>query len=385
MTQFAEEILPPEGANPAPPPEQGTQKPEQMTTAQAKAACCMRLKNVFSNKLMEERLLKMAGGDASRVAKNLTAFLSLIMEHDGGSRDPEKKKYYHQCTIQSLTSCFLESMNMQLPFDSRKLVSIIIYDWGATLDISYKGFVNALNRHFKDAFVECKLVFEDDEFIASIDGRAAAYKFKPADPFAVVTPDFKGIKGGYCFFSYTDTDGKYTSRLVFLSRAQILKNKSRAQQTYVWNADPKAMGEKTCIREGARLPFAAIDLDVDIEEVDNRHYRLEAPAGGDKLKLLMQAQEEAVHGKSEPKETIKPRGDGAQPQGGAELKNNVVASPTPMEDASTPKDEGGAKAKASTTLDAIATSSSTIIDQQPQSISDEDFDDDAAAYAGRDE
>lgn len=242
-----------------------------------------------------ERLLRMAGGDASRVAKNLTAFLSVISQDEGGSK---KDKFYFMCSLSSLTTCFLESMNMQLPFDSRQLVCMVIYDWQAELDISYKGFVNALSRHYRNAFVECKLVFEKDHFPPpKLQGRTVSFEHSPENPFALITSDFKDIKGGYCYFSYTDHDGLPTSRLVFLSKEQILANKRRARTDYVWKSDPKAMAEKTCIREGAKLPFAAIDLDIDIEEIGNRHYQLEKPEGNDRLKLLMAAQEEVVHGK----------------------------------------------------------------------------------------
>lgn len=365
--------------------QQETPAPEKpQTIEERKAVVCKNLQKTFTNKLMNERLMKMAGGDASRIAKNLTAFLAVIMQDDGGSKDPNKKKYYCQCSISSLTACFLESMNMQLPFDSRKLVSMIIYDWEAELDISYKGFVNALNRHFTNAFVECKLVFEEDEFTADIDGRTANYRYKPADPFAVVTADFKGIKGGYCYFSYTDTDGKPTSRLVFLSRAQILKNKSRAKQQYVWDSDPKAMAEKTCIREGARLPFAAIDLDIDVEEIDNRHYRLEKPEGGDKLRLLMAAQEEVVHGKSTDNTAAMPASGAAEPSAAptgqkAETQNASVVKPagnnTPASvagDIVQPADEPASGIQPAARRDNVPTG---LSDEPPQAlpITDADF------------
>ncbi len=275
-------------------PDQATPpQDDRPTLSQHKQSVCKKLNQIFTTPLMNERLMKMAGGDASRIAKNLTAFLSLITEDKGSGKPP---KFLAECSLTSLTICFLESMNMQLPFDSRNLVALKIYDYEAELDISYKGFVNALNRHYKNAFVECKLVFEGDIFESEICDRVAKYTFKPKDPFAIVKPDFSGIRGGYCFFSYTDTDGQTTSRLVFLSITQILANRQRARSKNVWDSDPKAMGEKTCIREGSKLPFAAIDLDVDLEEVDNRHYELEQSDSSSRLKLLMQAQEEVVNG-----------------------------------------------------------------------------------------
>lgn len=290
----------------------------ERTLLDDKLDTCRKLQGIFSNPLMDERLMKMAGGDASRVAKNLTAFLSLITE-DEGTGKAGAKKFFCYCTITSLTTVFLESMNMGLPFDSRKLVSIIIYDNQATLDISYKGFLNALNRHYTDAFVECKLVFEGDHFESEIADRTAKYVYKPKNPFAVVTDSFEGILGGYCFFSYTDKDGGKTSRLVFLSRAQILKNKSRAQTDYVWKSDPKAMAEKTCIREGSKIPFAAIDLDIDVEGVDNRHYKLEGNDTSGRIAKLLEAQEGVLNNAPpKPKADEPPPAEGAVDKAGKE-------------------------------------------------------------------
>ncbi len=129
--------------------------------------------------LMQERLLKMVGGDSSRLAKYLTAFLSVITEDDGSGKEGSKK-WYCQCSLSSLVTCFIGSVNMHLPFDSRQLVSMVIYDWEAELDISYKGFVNALNRAYSNAFVECKLVFEGDVFTSKITDRVASYNYEQA-------------------------------------------------------------------------------------------------------------------------------------------------------------------------------------------------------------
>lgn len=302
-------------AGPASAPGETSQAPrvELPTIAKAKQNCCARLTRVLTTPLMNERLMKMAGGDASRVAKNLTAFLSVITQHDGGSRD--NKKYYHQCSLQSLTTCFLESMNMQLPFDSRQLVSIVIYDWEAELDISYKGFVNALNKHYRDAYVDAKMVFTDDLFECEESGGKVVFRHVAKDAFRTVDKNFTNVAGAYCYFSYALESGETISRIVRMSRDDIIKVKSKAKTQNVWNDFPSEMGIKAVIRRGAKMPFAAIDLDIDIEEVANRHYALDKPGTDDKLKLLMQSQEEAKNGPdtqtSEPNKTGQQKKDAA--------------------------------------------------------------------------
>lgn len=275
------------------------EKVEIPTIAQEKKRVCEKLTKLFTSPMMNERLMRMAGGDASRVAKNLTSFLSIITQ-DSGSGKP--KKYYYQCSIASLSMCFLESMNMQLPFDSRQLVSMVIYDWEAELDISYKGFVNALNKHYRDAYVDAKLVFEDDEFSCEDTPGKAVFRHVAKNPFRTVEKDFKGIAGGYCYFSYTTDSGELISRIIRMSRADILKVRSKAKTTSVWDDFPKAMGEKALIRQGSKLPFAAIDLDIDIEEVANKHFILDKPESANRLELLMKAQNEVVNGAPEQKE-----------------------------------------------------------------------------------
>lgn len=312
------------------PPAQGQQQQQQSasqqarqelpTIQQAKKQVCDRLNKIFTSPLMQERLLRMAGGDASRVAKNLTAFLSVITQDDGGSAN--NKKYYYQCSIQSLVTCFLESMNMQLPFDSRKLVSMVIYDWEAELDISYKGFVNALNKHYRDAYVDAKLVFKDDLFECEESGGKVVFRHVAKDNFRTVNKNFDDIVGGYCYFSYSLASGEKVSRIVRMTRDDILKVRSKAKTKNVWDEFPSEMGIKAIIRRGSKIPFAAIDLDVDIEEVANRHYALDKPGDGDRLKLLMQAQEEVVHGNPQ-----NPPADSPAEGAGNTDEKNAAASP----------------------------------------------------------
>lgn len=314
---------------------------EHITIAQAKRLCCEKLTKIFTSPMMNERLMKMAGGDASRVAKNLTAFLTLITQHDGGSSDPSKKKYYHQCSVSSLTTCFLESMNMQLPFDSRQLVSMIIYDWEAELDISYKGFVHALNRYYQDAFVDTKIIMDGDDFTCEEEPEKVTYKHKAKNPFAHVNSKMEGVLGCYCYFAYTLSDGRRVQRIVHVPKADLLLMRSKAKSKNVWDEWTSQQIIKSTIRRASKIPFAAIDLDIDIEEVDNRHFKLEAPGGDTRLKLLMQAQEEVVHGKPEPvaDAAIDENSSTEQDKKEPEEKASVSNAPTESNDEKTDEKE----------------------------------------------
>lgn len=335
--------------------QQNTQQQDQgepMSVGQMKSLVCKKLTQIFSSPLMEERLMKMAGGDASRVAKNLTSFLSVITQHDGGQR----KIYYHQCSLQSLTMCFLESMNMQLPFDSRNLVSMIIYNYEAELDISYKGFIYALTKHYSNAYLDAKLVFEDDEFTCEESGGKAVFFHKATKPFRAVPPDFAGIAGAYCYFSYTTADGCAISRIVRMSQEDILKIKSKAKTQAVWNEFSSEMAIKAVLRRGSKIPFAAIDLDVDIEEVANKHFVLDAPSTGNRLAALMKAQEEVVTGTPAAPE---PEGNAAPDSAPSDVGG--VAAAKVEDDAPTPP--------------IYTTGAPVEADSVPKTISEADFED----------
>lgn len=292
--------------------------PELPTVAQAKKHCCDKLTKIFTSELMNERLMKMAGGDASRVAKNLTAFLSLITQDDGGPIG--KKKYLMECSISSLTTCFLESMNMQLPFDSRQLVSIVIYDYEAELDISYKGFINALCKHYQNAFVDAKVVFLEDKFSCKESGGKVVFEHEQADPFVKVDPLMKNVRGAYCYFTYTHDNGEKVERMVRASKDDLWTIRSKAKTKNVWDEFTGEQILKAIIRRASKIPFAAIDLDIDIMEVANKHFQLE-DHGPDRIKRLMQSQEEVVNGK--PSE---------------EKKDNVVANEQAKKDMGTSKE-----------------------------------------------
>lgn len=298
-------------------------KKPRISISELKQVVCKKLQQIFSSPLMEERLSRMAGGDMSRVAKNLTSFLAVITEDDGGSRD--NKKYYCECSMTSLTMCFLESMNMQLPFDSRKLVSMVIYDWEVELDISYKGFIYALSKHYDNAYVDAKLVFEDDKFECEETGGKATFRHVAINPFRTIDKDFTKIAGGYCYFSYTVESGEPISRIVRMSRDDILMIKSKAKTKNVWNDFPSEMGTKALIRRGSKIPFAAIDLDIDVEEVGNRHYDLAKPDSVAKLENLMKAQEEIVDDKKPDPSPTTPA-----PKAEANPGSDKTAEPAPM-------------------------------------------------------
>jgi hypothetical protein len=285
-----------EAPQPAPAPEQEGANPQQQqkqfTLAERKAAIGRAISKTLTQPLMEERLMKMAGGDASRVAKNLTAFLTLIQQDDGSG---QPKKYLCDCSVASLVMCFLESVTMQLPYDSRKLITPIAYDGVAENDISYKGFVNSLSKHYRDAYVDAKIIMVGDEFECEEMPECVSFRHKRINNFAQVSKDMKEVAGAYCYFSYLKSTGETVQRIVQIGKQDLLIIRSKAKTTKVWDEFTSEQILKSIIRRAAKLPFAAIDLDIDIEEVDNRNYELNKPTGNLRLQQLMEAQQEQVN------------------------------------------------------------------------------------------
>lgn len=278
---------------------------EKQRVALRKKKVCEIIFNKFHEDAWQKRLLTIAGrGGEGRILKAINSFLSYIANDTGGSSN--KKRYAADATISSLCQVFLEAFQLDVELGGgRDLAAIIVYDKQAELDISYKGFVHILNKHFDNAFVNAGLVFEGDEFTSEETDNWATYHHKPLDQFPTVSKDFENVKGAFCYFSYTlPESGEKVSRLVRMSRNQIMMIRSKAKQHYVWDDFPEEMAKKAVYRRAAKVPFAMIDFDDDInvEEIDNRHYQIENQSGSqERLKLLMAKQLELV-GDGEPSE-----------------------------------------------------------------------------------
>jgi len=266
----------------------------------------------FSEAVWRDRLLKICGGDESKIMKSLNSFLTYILNDDGGKED--RKAYIADCTLASISTAFLEAFQMQIEVGGgRDHAYLVNYANQCELDISYKGFVYALNKHFDNAFVVANCVFEGDSFTSESTDMTATYTHKPKNAFEQTWAKMQGV---YCYFCYTLRDGGgKVSRLITIPKGNDSKApdsiemiRSKAKGSWAWKDFPFEQSKKAAIRRAAKIPFASIDFgdeDVNPEQVDNRHYQLEGTSS-DRLQLMLEKHKEMLDDEKKPDEPKKP-------------------------------------------------------------------------------
>ena len=264
-----------------------------------KQMVCAELMKKFSESLWQERLLKIANGDVSFVAKALNSFVATLANDEGIEQKDTGglRKYIADCSISSIAQAFLLSFQMGLEVGGgRDHCHLVNYDNQCDLEVSYKGFAYALHKHFDNAFLIADCIFEGDLFECEVTDNSATYKFKPANAFNRDVAKFLGV---FCYFSYTIANGEKVSRLVRVAKADVEMAKSKAKGSWAWKDFYFEMALKVAYRRASKIPFASIDFsddEINPEVVDNKHYQLAAPAGGSgNLQALIQAQRELIH------------------------------------------------------------------------------------------
>lgn len=292
-----ETILPGQEASPPPPPPPS----ESDRVKTRKLQVIKNIQTKCSDPIWLERLLKIAHDDESKIMRAVNSFSTFIANDQGSGKGI--KQYICDASIPSLFSCFLEAFQMGLEIGGgRDLVSIIVYTYESTktaeLEVTYKGFVHALNKHFDNAYVQPGLIFTGDEFDCEISDTKATFKHKPKKE-NLLSQTWAKLEGSYCYFSYTQRENKETvSRLIVIDKKGIEMIRSKAKQQGVWNDFWDQQTLKSTIRRASKIPFAQIDFgdnEVDLTTIDNRHFLLEDKSGGtDRLGALMKRQQEVL-------------------------------------------------------------------------------------------
>lgn len=256
------------------------------------------LNEKFKSDKWMERLLKIAGQDESRIIKHMNSFVAYIVEDDGGGkRDMRERKYIADCSFTSISTSFLEAFQMGIEVGGgRDHAHMVNYDGQCELEITYKGFVYALEKHFDNAFVDARVVFEGDKFSCKVTDTTAAYVYEanPDNPF---NESWDDIIGAFCYFSYTLENGEKVSRLERIGKSGIEMIKSKARGSFAWKDFGLEMVKKSILRRAAKIPFASIDFgdeEVSAETVDNRHFLLEGGSSVERMQLLISRQQELL-------------------------------------------------------------------------------------------
>lgn len=297
-----------------------------------------------------ERLLKIAHGDESKILRALNSYCTFIA-NDQGSRDGNDRKYICNASLSSLFTCFLEAFSLGLDIGGgRDFVAVVVYGAQAELEVTYKGFVNALSRHFDNPFVQFGNIFDGDVFIPRVADSTATFIHEPKDPF---TQNYDQLKGAYCYFSYTNRENKKeVSRLVWIDKAGIVMIRSKARSQKVWNEWWGEMVLKAIIRRASKIPFASIDFDEQIADpslVDNKHFLLEDKSTGkERLGRLLEKQQEIMdddkvhegddNGSKKPTESTKD-----EPAHAEAAKDTLLSPDAPSGEMAKQADEGAVR------------------------------------------
>jgi recombinational DNA repair protein RecT len=264
--------------------------------------------------LWNERLMKVVNNDASKVMRALNSFCTFILNDQGSGWGDSPKKYLCDANVGSLFQCFLEAFGIGLEIGGgRDLCAVMVYGGTAELEVTYKGFANALSKHYRNSFVQVDKIFEGDDFIANVSGATATFNHVPKN---LLSQTWDKIKGAYCYFEYTQQSGKEVSRLVVIDRKEIETIRSKAKSQKVWNEWNGEMIIKAVIRRASKIPFAQIDFDLEFEDpavVDNKHFMLEDMSGENRLSKLMQKQQELMTSDDKPVTDNKPEPSGDKP------------------------------------------------------------------------
>lgn len=298
------------------PPEQPRQQTENERVLERKKLVVKTLTEKYNTDLWRERLLKIVGGDESRIMKSLNSFVAYIMNDMGGKEDDgegtksKKKVYIADCAISTISSAFLEAFQMGIEVGGgRDHAYLVNYTSHCELEISYKGFIYALGQHFDNPYVVAENVFEGDKFTTSLQGETATYSYtpNPEDPFP---SSWANLKGCFCYFSYTQRDNKKeVSRIVRIQKEGpdgLDMIRSKARGSFAWKDFPFEQTKKSTLRRAAKIPFAMIDFaddEVNPEEQDNKHYQFER-SSSDRLRLLIESHQEDNNAKNKVPETV---------------------------------------------------------------------------------
>jgi recombinational DNA repair protein RecT len=267
------------------------------------------LKNI-KEKIISSPLLKGAFGNG--IEKYAVSIISEIAKTAN-----DEKKNLTVCTKSSIITAIKQAYDLNLEIDARqhchlirfnkKITEIVIEDgkkikkdrWipEAQLQIGYRGYIYSIKKHYPDANIDCKLVYEGDNLTITKEGDVTNYKLEIANPFAKKNK----IIGGYCYISYA-LNGRLVSFCETLSIEEIYKIKNKAKTDSMWNEWFEEKAKVAIIKRACKIHFSGINQIAKITEYDNQEFDLnlkEAKSKTAELESLNFANGESLIGKQE--------------------------------------------------------------------------------------
>ncbi len=194
----------------------------------------------------------------------------------------DKNYTLQRCTPESILSCAVDAVHLGLIIDKRELVYMIPYKPKnavapiATLQISWKGFVNKLKSENPTTDIHVGIVFKGDEFDYEIKNGTVTYKHAVAlENKFTTSKHFKQetLIGAYCVIYYT-IDGERRGCIETMSEVEIQKIAAcnKMKEKTIWSMWTSEMIKKSVIKRACKVHFAgALQSLVDR---DNQDYDL---------------------------------------------------------------------------------------------------------------
>jgi phage RecT family recombinase len=194
--------------------------------------------------------------------------LSVLSEISKSASDP--KKDLTKCTPESIVNAVKQANDLSLEIDSRQHCHLIKYGNTANLQVGYRGYIYSIKRAYPDANIDCKLVYEGDNFTLKKEGDTTTYSLDIDNPFAKRDK----VVGGFCYISYT-SGGRMISFCETMSIEEINKIKGCAKQGFIWDKWFEEKAKVAIIKRACKVHFSGINEIANITEFDNEEFDFE--------------------------------------------------------------------------------------------------------------
>ncbi len=194
--------------------------------------------------------------------------LSVLSEISKTASDP--KKDLTKCTPESIVNAVKQACDLNLEIDSRQHCHLVKYGNTANLQVGFRGYIYALKRAYPDANIDCKIVYEGDDFAVKKEGDITTYSLGINNPFAKRDK----VIGGFCYISYT-LNNRLISFCETMCLDEINKIKGCAKQTFIWDKWFEEKAKVAIIKRACKVHFSGINEIANITEYDNKEFNFD--------------------------------------------------------------------------------------------------------------
>jgi len=219
---------------------------------------------------VQQLLKKAAVFTSSQAATNIAGVNSdlykngIIYALANSKKSKKTGKSARDCTPASIAMCWLASVQLQLPFDTRGLIYLVPYGKEAAISVSYKGLIVLAKRSNPDILnIEAIPVGKDVAAEVKIIKTATSDNYEL--PVKITGNQYKydDIVGCLSVIHYRGGQ----SRVMFVPKSDIDLMKKSSKFGTLWNNWPMEMVKKSTIKRHLKIEaLPDVQLAIDKEE-----------------------------------------------------------------------------------------------------------------------